>query len=74
VDLITTRIGLLNPNNYEYNIFGNNPYIEYPTVLGIFTMFYLFEYKMGMRHYISFFYSILPLIAIINNVIIILRG
>jgi len=67
LDLFTTELALLNPNNYEANLYGNMPLIYYPLTISCIYILYCFEEYYKLNHYISLIYSLFPLIAVINN-------
>jgi hypothetical protein len=74
LDYITTNIALTNPYNYESVPWGNVIYINFPLVLIVMGGLYYVETKLKLNnHWSSLVYSFLPLIAVVNNLIIIFR-
>jgi heme/copper-type cytochrome/quinol oxidase subunit 4 len=73
LDLYTTRIGLALPNTYEIAPLGNNPFIEYPVIVGLTLFMYLWEKHFRIRHLISFIFPLLIILPIINNILIIIK-
>jgi ABC-type transport system involved in multi-copper enzyme maturation permease subunit len=74
LDYLTTGIALTNPYNYESVPFGNVIYINFPLVLIVLGGLYYAENRIiKTNHWSSLIYSFLPLIAVINNLIIIFR-
>jgi len=73
LDLFTTKLALTRPYTYEALPFGNNPYLEYPIIMGVTLIIYLWEKHYNIRHLISPCYCLLTLAPIINNLVVYLQ-
>lgn len=68
LDILTTRYGLnISDILYERNMFGNIPIIEYSTCVGMTYLLYRYEKHFNMKHIISLFYALFPVVAVVNN-------
>lgn len=72
LDLLTTRYGLQFLDLYETNILGNIPIIEYPVCILSTYFIYKYEKHYNIKHIISLLYAFLPVIAVLNNLFLIL--
>jgi hypothetical protein len=74
LDYLTTSIALTNQYNYELVPFGNVIYVNFPLVLIVLGGLYYTENRIiKTNHWSSLIYSFLPLVAVVNNLIIIFR-
>lgn len=77
MDLLSTALILRFPGFYETRTFGNMPLVEYTIVVGVSTLIFCLEEicirdgdadAVVRNHILSFFYSCLPYLGVINNI------